>query len=107
LRQYVGHYQKAEAPLDPLQYQFLDADGVALDLGDFSAVTFAYTTPSGTTTAGGTATITVSATGDVAVDWTAAHTSEAGTWEGIFWLTPGPVPSHTLVWVVSDGPGPT
>lgn len=107
MRQYAGRYQRAEAPLDPLQYQFLDSDGVALDITAHTGVTFAHTTPAGVTVAGGTASIVSAATGVVSVDWTATHTATVGQWEGVFWLTPGPVPSDTLVWVVVDGPGPT
>ena len=104
-RDFIGVYQKGEVPTTPLQYQFKDADNVALDITGHAAATFLHRTPAGVEVS--TAATIVSAwNGVVAVAWTSAMTATSGVWRGIFWLD-NAVASDTLVWTVVDGPGPT
>lgn len=102
---YANRYHVGEAPLDPLQYQFQDSTGAPLDLSAHSAVTFGYQNPAGTK-AQVSATIVAPLTGHVSVDWTAAMTASAGTWQGVFKLTPGPVESVVIRWAVIESPHP-
>jgi len=104
-REYAGRYQRAEVPLTPLQYQYLDGAGAPLDISAHSSVTFLVTDPDGVTLSHA-ASIVAPVTGVVAVTWTSAMTAIAGQWESHFWLAPGPVASVPIAWVVIDGPGP-
>jgi hypothetical protein len=105
MRQNIGQYQKLEAPADPLQYQFLDADSAPLDVTGYTAAAFLYRDPAGGE-ASAAATISNGALGVVSVAWTTAQTASTGVWRGIFWLDAA-LASDTLVWTVVDGPGPT
>lgn len=102
---YIGRYQRGEVP-EPLVYDFDVPAGGPLDLTPFDTVEWAWRAPDGTDTIS-PATFADKPTGVVECPWTSAMTADAGTYEGIFWLAPGPVPSISLVWTVVDGPGPT
>ena len=101
---YIGRYQRGEVP-EPLVYDFDTPAGGPLDLSPFSAVLWAWRAPDGTDT-NSPASFVDKPTGVVQSIWTSAMTATAGTYEGIFWLSPGPVPSISLTWTVVDGPGP-
>ena len=101
----IGVYQLGEVP-EPLQYQFLDSAGAAFDLTDFTSVAFLIRDPAGVETSHA-GTFPDAATGVVQAVWTTAMTDTVGMWSGIFWVSPAPIASNTLVWSVVDGPGPT
>ena len=105
--QKIGAFQKDEVPQD-LQYQFLDADSTAEDLTGYTATWHVRDKVNGTD-ASYAATVSTPASGLVAVGWTAAMTATVGDWVGVFWVTDGSVTmsSDSLVWTVSDGPGPS
>lgn len=95
----IQSYVAGEVPFD-LSYQFLDHDGVGIDLSGWTAEQVT-TDPAGVQT---TDVVTVDAGTDgiVTRPWTAAFTAQRGVWTAHIWVESAPykLASTQIVWVV-------
>lgn len=81
----IGPYVSTEIP-EPLEYQFLDADGVAVDLAGFTATFSLQIDPAPGTSK--TAAVTTPAEGKVTYTWVSGDLT-AGTLQAEFVVTNG------------------
>ena len=89
----LGSFVVGEVP-PPLEYQFLDADGVAIDLTGFTVVTFQwseYTQGQFVNPVVETGTVTDAAQGRVTYVWDGDEFSAPGEHAGIFYVNDGTV----------------
>jgi hypothetical protein len=87
----LGSFVTGEVP-PPLEYQFLDADGVAIDLTGFTVATFQW----GEYVHGGfadavteTATVSAPATGHVTYVWDGDELDSPGEYAAVFFVNDG------------------
>lgn len=82
----IGPYVAGEIPA-PLEYQFLDSDGLAINITGYAA-RFIYTPP-GAAAVTVTATVTDGVNGKVTYTWTGAELVLAGRYSGEVWIGNG------------------
>lgn len=100
----LGSFVVGEVP-PPLEYQFLDADGLPIDLTGFSTVTFQWSEViqgQFVLPVIGDGIVSDAATGRVTHDWTGAELDSAGEYAALFFVNDGTnqYASITITWHV-------
>lgn len=84
----AGPYTQGEKPAD-LEYQFLDANGTAVDLSGYTGAKFQFQEHDSAAATVSNATITSASNGKVAYTFTGSEFATAGRYRAQFWVGNG------------------
>lgn len=84
----AGPYVQGEKPSD-LEYQFLDSNGVAVDLSGYNAATFQFQEHDAAAATVGTATVSSPSSGKVTYTFTGTEFATPGRYRAQFWVGNG------------------